>query len=117
MPVFLIIFLGMAVGLFSGLIGLGGGALVVPALIYFMGFSQHMAQGTSLAMMIPPIGALAVWTYYKSGFVDVRVAIFLIIGFFLGSIFGAKLAILIPTPIMKKIFASALIMLGVKMFF
>lgn len=111
------IVLGLVTGIFSGLVGLGGGAIVIPGLVYFFGMSQHMAQGTSLAMMIPPIGILAVWTYYKHGHVNVKVAAILIIGFLLGSLIGAKLAIAIPAALMKKIMGASLIAIGIKMVF
>jgi len=66
--------LGLAAGILSGFIGIGGGVLIVPALVFIFGFSQQQAQGTTLAMLVPPVGILAAWTYYKHGFVDIRVA-------------------------------------------
>lgn len=111
------IVLGLVTGIFSGLVGLGGGAIVIPALVYFFGMSQHMAQGTSLAMMIPPIGILAVWTYTKHGHVNFKVAAILVIGFLVGSLLGAKLAIAIPAALMKKIMGASLVAIGVKMVF
>ena len=111
------IFSGLITGIFSGLVGLGGGALIIPILIYFFGFSQHMAQGISLTMMIPPIGLLAAWTYYKSGYVDIRVAVLLMIGFFLGGFLGAKCAVALPTPILQKMLGGSLIVIGGKMVF
>jgi len=109
--------LGLVTGIFSGLVGLGGGAIVIPALVYFFGMSQHMAQGTSLAMMIPPIGILAVWTYYKHGHVNFKVAAILVVGFLIGSLIGAKLAIAIPAALMKKIMGASLVAIGIKMVF
>lgn len=111
------VLLGLVTGIFSGLVGLGGGAIVIPCLVYFFGMSQHMAQGTSLAMMIPPIGALAVWTYYKHGHVNVKVAAILVVGFLIGSLIGAKFAIAIPAAMMKKVMGVSLIAIGIKMVF
>jgi len=81
----LYIVLGLVAGILSGLIGIGGGVIIVPALVLLFGMSQHNAQGTTLALLIPPIGILAAWTYYKAGFVDVRVAVLVAVGFFAGS--------------------------------
>jgi uncharacterized membrane protein YfcA len=107
--------IGFGAGIFGGLLGLGGGVVVVVALVYLLGFSQHLAQGTSLAMLIPPIGILAVWTYYKQGYVDVRVAGFLCLGFILGGLLGAKVAVGLPREILSKVFGVALLVIAVKM--
>jgi uncharacterized membrane protein YfcA len=104
-------------GAFAGMLGVGGGIVVIPALIMIMGLSQQTAQGTSLAMMLPPVGILAVYNYYKAGHVDFRIAIILAIAFIAGSYFGSKLAINIPQAAMKKIFAGVLLLVAVKMLF
>ena len=109
--------LGMAAGYFSGLVGIGGGVIIVPALILFFGFNQHMAQGTTLALLIPPIGILAVWNYYKEGFVDIQTALMICIGFIFGGYLGSITAINISENVLRKIFAVILIALGVKTFF
>jgi hypothetical protein len=88
----LLFLLGIIAGSLSGLIGIGGGVIIVPALIFLFGLSQHQAQGTTLALLVPPIGILGAWVYYKQGYVDLRIAAVICIGFFLGSMFGAKLA-------------------------
>ena len=93
MNIFLYILLGVVAGIFSGLIGIGGGIIIVPALVLLFGLSQHSAQGTTLALMVPPIGLLAAWTYYKQGLVDLKIAAFVCIGFFIGGLLGAKFAI------------------------
>jgi len=111
----LIIVIGLIAGVFSGLVGLGGGVIVVPALIAFFGFSQHTAQGTTLAMMIPPVGLLAAWTYYQHGHVDLKVAGLLVVGFVFGGYFGAKLALMIPKDVMQKIFGLSIIIVGLRM--
>jgi len=107
--------IGIAGGLLSGMLGLGGAIIIIPALVVGLGQSQQMAQGTTLAMMVLPISGLAAWQYYKQGQVDLKVALLLAITFFLSSFFGAKLASAIPQEILKKIFAGILIIIAVKM--
>ncbi|MBI1858774.1 MAG: sulfite exporter TauE/SafE family protein [Candidatus Melainabacteria bacterium] len=109
--------LGLAAGTLSGLIGIGGGIIIVPVLVIIMGFSQHLAQGTTLALMVPPIGILAAWTYYKNGYVDLKVALLICIGFFIGGLCGAKIATAIPSLALEKIFGVALLVVAVKMIF
>jgi hypothetical protein len=117
MNIFLYILLGVVAGIFSGLIGIGGGIIIVPVLVLLFGLSQHTAQGTTLALMVPPIGLLAAWTYYKQGFVDLRIAGLVCIGFFLGGLFGAKFALGIPETILKKIFGIVLLAVSIRMIF
>jgi len=105
----LYVVLGVVAGMASGLIGIGGGIVVVPCLIYIFGFPQHAAQGTTLAMLIPPIGLLATWAYYKQGYVNIPVAGLICLGFVLGGYFGAKLAIGFPEVILRKIFGVCLL--------
>ncbi len=109
--------LGLLAGILSGLIGIGGGVIIVPMLIFLFGFTQHQAQGTTLAMLVPPIGILAAWTYYKQGFVDLRVAALLAAGFFIGSFFGAKFATGLSSIVLEKIFGVALLLISLKMIF
>ena len=80
-----LILIGIIAGALSGLIGIGGGIVIIPVLVFMPGFSQQIAQGTTLALMVPSIGLLAAWSYYKDGFVDVKAAAFICIGFVLGS--------------------------------
>ena len=115
MNIFLYILLGVIAGILSGLIGIGGGIIIVPALVLLFGLSQHSAQGTTLALMVPPIGLLAALAYYKQGFVDLKIAAFVCIGFFIGGLLGAKLAIGIPETILKKMFGAVLLIVSVKM--
>ncbi len=112
-----VLLLGVLAGVLSGLIGIGGGILIVPALIYVFGFSQHMAQGTTLALMIPPIGILAALEYYKSGNVDLRVAVLICLGFVVGGYVGAKIAVGIPDAILKRIFGAILMLVSIRMVF
>ena len=117
MKVFLYILVGLGTGLFSGFFGLGGGIIVIPALIFLFGFTQHMAQGTSLAMMIPPIGILAVLQYYKAGNVQILPAALLCIGFVLGGYLGATMVLQIPETILKRLFGVVLFAVSIKMIF
>ena len=109
--------LGLAAGILSGLVGIGGGILIVPALVFMFGFSQQQAQGTTLALLVPPIGILAAWTYYRQGFVDIKVAGFIAAGFVAGSLFGARFATGISNDILGKIFGAFLVLVGLKMIY
>ena len=115
MNIALCLLLGLLAGVFSGLLGLGGGIIVVPALVMLFGFSQHLAEGTTLAMMVPPIGLLAAWAYYSKGFVDLKVAGLMCIGFFIGGFFGAKFATAIPQAMLSRIFGAAMLIVSIKM--
>jgi uncharacterized protein len=115
MQIFQYILLGLAAGVLSGLVGIGGGILLVPGLIFLFGMTQHQAQGTTLAMMVPPIGILAAWTYYRSGYVDLKVAGVLCIGFFLGGLLGARFAVSLSNPVLEKVFGAVLLLVAVKM--
>lgn len=110
------VILGFFAGILSGIIGIGGGIIIVPALIYLFKFPQQLAQGTTLALLVPPIGVLAAWTYYKQGFVDLKTAGLIVIGFFIGGLIGAIYATNLNTDILRKIFAIALVLIGIKMF-
>jgi uncharacterized protein len=109
--------IGMAAGVLGGMLGLGGAIIIIPALIMFLEFSQQLAQGTALIMMVLPVGALAAFQYYQKGFVDVKAALILAGFFFIGGYFGAKLATQIPQEILKKVFAVMLVGIAVKMWF
>lgn len=115
--VIIVLLIGIVAGTFSGFIGVGGGIIVVPALVFFLGMSQHSAQGTSLAMMLPPIGIMAVYNYYKAGAVDFKVAAILCASFIAGSFFGSKIAISLPPEQVKKAFGIILVLVGFKMIF
>lgn len=115
MQILQIVILGLLAGGLSGLVGIGGGIIIVPALVFLLGFSQQTAQGTSLAMLLLPTGILAVITYYKAGHIDVKVALLLALGFVFGALFGAKVANTIPTPILKKIFGGVLMLVALRM--
>ena len=103
--VILILVIGLFAGILSGLVGVGGGLIIVPALIFFLGFSQHQAQGTSLGLLLLPVGVLAVINYYNKGNVDVKVVAIMSVAFIAGGWLGSKLALRLPEDTVKKIFA------------
>jgi uncharacterized membrane protein YfcA len=115
--IILYLLLGLVAGIISGLIGIGGGTIIVPALIFLFGLSQHKAQGTTLALLVPPIGLLAAWTYYKQGDVDLKIALLICIGFFVGGLFGAKIATRLSNVILERVFGVALLLISLKMIF
>lgn len=117
MATILFIVIGLMAGILSGMFGIGGGIIIVPALMYFCGFEQLKAQGTSLAILLPPVGILAFIEYYKKGQVDVKAGILICIFLVVGAVFGAKIANNIPLYIIKKGFAVLMILISVKMFF
>lgn len=108
--------IGLFIGVFSGLVGIGGGALLTPILIYFYGMTQHKAQGTSLAMLLAPSGFLAFWKYYKTGNADLKMGLLIAFGVFLGGYFGGDLAQKLSNLALKRIFAGFLIVIALKMF-
>ncbi|MBI4722058.1 MAG: sulfite exporter TauE/SafE family protein [Candidatus Stahlbacteria bacterium] len=113
--ILLYLLLGVVAGVLSGLIGIGGGIIIIPALVLLFGLSQHQAQGTTLALMVPPIGLLAAWIYYKQGYVNLKIAAFVCLGFFVGGLLGAKIATGLPTYILQKVFGVALLLISLKM--
>jgi uncharacterized membrane protein YfcA len=110
---FLYLLLGLIVGAISGSIGIGGGVLLTPALVYIFGFSQHNAQGTTLALLVPPVSLLAAWTYYEQGYVNIAATSWVFVGFFVGGFFGAKLAATISDVWLHRIFGVAMFIIAV----
>ena len=115
--IFILLLIGLVAGVLSGIIGIGGGIVIVPALVYFIGFSQRTAQGTSLAILLLPIGLLGVIQFYKAGYVDIKVTAIISLAFFLGSYFGSRIALTVPQEILKKYFAVLLLIIAIKMLF
>ena len=115
--IILFIAIGLMAGILSGMFGIGGGIIIVPALMYLCGFSQLKAQGTSLAILLPPVGILAFISYYKRGQVNVQAGILICIFLVIGSVFGAKIANNIPLSILKKAFGVLMILISLKMIF
>jgi uncharacterized membrane protein YfcA len=115
--IIILIIIGFATGVLGGMVGVGGGVILVPALVFILGFSQLDAQGTSLALIMFPVGLLAVIQYYKQGHVDFNIVFLLAIGFVIGSFFGSKISLSIPQQTVKRIFAVLMLVIAVKMLF
>lgn len=115
--IILFIIIGCIAGILSGLFGIGGGIIIVPALIYLCGFTQLKAQGTSLAILLPPVGILAFMDYYKNGNVDVLAGILICIFLVIGSVLGAQISHVIPVDIIRKLFGILMMLIAVKLIF
>jgi len=112
---FLYIGLGLVAGIFGGMFGIGGGIILIPALVYLFGFTQHQAQGTTLAILVPPIGILAAWRYWQAGNVKLSVAALICLGFLIGGLLGANLIHYLPDPLLKKLFGVFLLFISLEM--
>ncbi len=115
--IIILLCLGLVAGVLSGLVGVGGGFIIVPALIYFVGFSQHTAQGTVLFMFTMPFGILGVYNYYQEGYVNWKTALIIGSTFIIGSFFGSKLAISLDQNLVRKIFGTIIFLVSLKMLF
>ena len=115
--ILLVLIVGVAAGVLSGLVGLGGGVIIVPALVYFLGFSQHQATGTSLGVLLLPAGIFAVLNYYQKGYIDIRVVLLIFVGFLAGGWIGSKISLNIPEAVLKKVFAVVLLLIVGKVLF
>jgi len=115
--VIMIILIGLFAGFVGGSLGLGGGIIIVPALVFLMGFSQHFAQGTSLVVLLFPVGIFAVYNYYKVGMIDWKVAWILMIAVVVGSYFGSLISIHLPDSLLKKAFGVFIFLISIKMIF
>jgi uncharacterized membrane protein YfcA len=113
----LLVVVGLLAGMLSGLVGLGGGVIIVPALVFLLGFSQHQAQGTSLGILLLPAGIFAVLNYYQKGYIDVKVVLLLFVGFLVGGWLGSKMSLSMPEAALKKVFAVALVLIAAKVLF
>ena len=109
-----LVLIGLSAGLLSGILGIGGGVIMVPLLL-LLGFSQHQAQGTSLAAMLPPVTLLATLQYAKEGHVDWKIALVISASFIIGGLFGSKIAIFFDEKVLKKIFGTLMLIIAVKM--
>jgi uncharacterized protein len=115
MLIIALIVLGVVTGGLAGILGVGGGIVIVPALVYLFHFTQKTAQGTTLALLVPPIGILAAYSYYKTGNVDIKAAIFIVVGFLIGSFLGAKYVTNISSAALTRIFGAFLLVVAIKM--
>lgn len=113
----LYIILGLVAGIFGGMFGIGGGTILIPALVYLFGLTQHQAQGTTLAIMVPPIGLLAALRYYYSGNVKLGMAGFICLGFFVGGLIGANFVQNLSEPLLKRLFGAFLLFVALEMIF
>ncbi|MBE7172138.1 MAG: sulfite exporter TauE/SafE family protein [Williamsia sp.] len=115
--IILLLIIGLAAGMLSGLVGVGGGIIIVPALMYFLKFDQHQAQGTSLGLLLMPVGILAVMNYYKKGYLDIKVVAIMCIAFVIGAFLGSKVSLSISQEKLKKVFGILLLFVAIKMLF
>lgn len=113
----ILIVIGIVTGITAGMLGIGGAIIMIPALGFFLGLSQQTAQGTSLAVMLPPVGIIAAYNYYKAGHVNLKFALILAATFLIGSYFGSKIALDLPQATLKKIFGVLLLLVAAKMLF
>lgn len=113
----ILIVIGIATGITAGMLGIGGAIIMIPALGFFLGLSQQTAQGTSLAVMLPPVGIIAAYNYYKAGHVNLKFALILAVAFLIGSYFGSKIALDLPQATLRKIFGILLLLVAAKMLF
>lgn len=112
-----LVLIGVAAGVLSGFVGVGGGIIIVPALMWALGFTQHQATGTSLAVLLLPVGILAVWNYHKAGSLDWRAAMVIGATFVVGAYFGSKLSLALPAATVKKVFGGVMILAALKLIF
>jgi uncharacterized membrane protein YfcA len=115
--ILLLIIIGLVAGTLGGMVGLGGGIILIPALILIMKLDQQTAQGTSIAIMLPPIGLFAVYNYYKAGYVNIKYAFVIAMAFMVGGYFGSVLALKLSPDVMRKVFSVILVVIAIKMFF
>lgn len=113
----ILIVVGILSGLLAGAFGIGGAIIVIPALVFILGLSQHEAQGTSLAFMLPPVGILATWNYWKAGHVNWKIALVLSLTFIVGAYLGSQFSINISDKILRRLFGILLILIALKMIF
>ena len=120
MTIFLAIVIGLISGVSGGLFGIGGGIIIVPACIYVMKMGQKEAQGTSLVALLLPVGALAVWNYWKSGKLDpasVQIGLWIALGFLVGGLAGLKIALSLSEVVLRRSFAIFLVLVAAQLFF
>ena len=115
--VLILISIGLMAGVFSGIFGVGGAIVMIPALVYFLSLDQQMAQGTSLAVMLPPIGLFAAYNYYKAGQANIWYAMIIAATFMVGGYFGSKIALNLPENLMKKLFGVFLLLVALRLIF
>jgi uncharacterized protein len=115
--IILLLIIGFFAGFVSGSMGVGGGIVIVPALVFLLGFSQHESQGTSLGVLVFPVVFLGAYQYYKHGYVNIKLVLILAVAFVVGGYLGSKLAIHLPDRILRKIFGGLVLLASLKMIF
>ena len=115
--IIILVLIGLMAGVFGGMFGVGGAIVMIPALVYFLGVDQHTAQGTSVAIMLPPIGLFAAYNYYKAGEVNIWYAVIIALAFMIGGYFGSMIALKLPENLMRKLVAILLILVALRMLF
>jgi uncharacterized membrane protein YfcA len=109
--------IGLSAGIVSGMLGVGGAIIIVPALVFFFGMTQHQAQGTSLAVLLFPVGFLAFWNYFKQGYVNFKLALIVMFAFFIGGYLGSVIAVHVSERLLRTGFGILIIILGFRMIF
>jgi uncharacterized membrane protein YfcA len=115
--IIILICIGFAAGAFSGMFGIGGGLIMVPAMVFFLGMSQHAAQGTSLGVLVIPVAAVAAFNYYKQGQLDVKYALIIALTFIAGGYFGSKLSLGLNELMLKRIFGVLMLVMALRLIF
>jgi uncharacterized membrane protein YfcA len=113
----ILIFIGLIAGFLGGMVGLGGAIILIPAMVMFLAMDQRMAQGTTIAIMLPPIGLFAAYNYYRAGYVNIKYALVIAAVFMIGGYLGSRLALNVPVGVLKKVFAVVLLIIAARMVF
>jgi uncharacterized membrane protein YfcA len=115
--IFILLIIGLLAGFSSGMVGIGGGIIIVPALVFFLGLTQHQAQGVSIGMLLLPVGFLAAINYYKAGNLDFSKSLIIGASFVMGAYIGSKVSLNIDGAIMKRIFGVIILLISLKLIF
>lgn len=115
--IILLLVVGLLAGVLSGMVGIGGGLVIVPALVFLFGFNQKMAQGTSLAMLSMPVALIGAYNYHKQGYADWKTALLLAASFVIGGYLGSKITLAMDMSVVKKIFAVFMMVIAIKYLF
>jgi len=113
--ILLLLLIGLVAGIMAGGLGIGGGIIIVPAMVFLFGFTQHQAQGTSLAVLLFPVVSLGVWNYFKAGYVNFKFVFIIIIAFALGSFIGSYISVHLDAKILRRVFGVFLLLVSIKM--
>ncbi len=115
--ILMLLLIGLFAGTVGGSLGVGGGIVIVPALVFFFGFSQHSAQGTSLAVLMIPVAVFGAYNYYKNGYVNFKYALIIVIAFAVGQYLGSLLSVNLPERVLRKVFGGFVVLMGLRMIF